>query len=195
MLRLVSGDGTNRLSAGLLEELAGRIEAAGGAGGVIITGNARYFSVGADLGEIGELSGFRAWLFSRRGQQALDRIAASRVPVVAAMDGFCMGGGFDLALACHARVCTGRACFGHRGAALGLVTGWGGTQRLPRLVGPARALELFLTAAVWDANEAMAAGLVREIAASGDLLARAAGLARRLASRAVETSPRPHHPC
>jgi len=85
--------------------------------------------------------------------------------VVAAVEGHCMGGGLDLALACHRRIAGSHAVFGHRGAALGLITGWGGTQRLPRLVGKGRALELFIAAEKITAVRAFEMGLVDAIAA------------------------------
>ena len=85
-------------------------------------------------------------------------------PVTAAIHGHCFGGGFDLALACHHRIAAPNAVFGHRGAALGLITGWGGTQRLPRLVGKAKALEIFLTAEKITAQQALSIGLIDAIA-------------------------------
>jgi enoyl-CoA hydratase/carnithine racemase len=85
-------------------------------------------------------------------------------PVFAAVSGYCMGGGLDLALACHHRIASPHAVFGHRGAALGLITGWGGTQRLPRLVGKGRALEMFVAAEKIMAPQALRIGLVDAIA-------------------------------
>ena len=92
---------------------------------------------------------------------ALDRFPA---PVAAAVYGYCMGGGLDLALACDYRIAHPHAIFGHRGAALGLITGWGGTQRLPRLVGKGRALEMFAAAEKVTAAQALRIGLVDQIA-------------------------------
>jgi enoyl-CoA hydratase/carnithine racemase len=86
------------------------------------------------------------------------------VPVIAAIRGYCMGGAMDLVLACHYRIASPDAVFGHRGASLGLITGWGGTQRLPRLIGTARALQMFLLAEMVNAEEAKRIGLVDEIA-------------------------------
>ncbi len=85
-------------------------------------------------------------------------------PVYAAVSGYCMGGGLDLALACHCRIATPNAIFGHRGAALGLITGWGGTQRLPRLISKGRALEIFVTAEKINAQRALEIGLIDAIA-------------------------------
>ena len=93
--------------------------------------------------------------------QAIDQFP---VPVIAAIRGYCMGGGMDLALACHYRIAAPNAVFGHRGASLGVMTGWGGTQRLPRLIGKARAMQMFLMAELVKADEALKIGLVDKIA-------------------------------
>jgi enoyl-CoA hydratase len=90
----------------------------------------------------------------------VDRFPA---PVIAAIQGYCMGGGMDLALACDYRIAAPNAVFGHRGASLGLITGWGGTQRLARLIGKPRALQMFLLAEMVGAEEARRIGLVDEV--------------------------------
>ena len=161
LLRLVSADGTNRLTRACVLDLTdalrerSRLERP-----LVITGNESFFSAGADLGEIAQLSGVDAYQFSKMGQELMDVVAQFPAPVYAAVNGYCMGGGFDLALACDRRIASANAVFGHRGAALGLITGWGGTQRLPRLIGKARALELFVTAEKIDATAALRLGLV-----------------------------------
>jgi enoyl-CoA hydratase/carnithine racemase len=101
--------------------------------------------------------------FAERGQNLFQRISEARQLTIAAVNGFCMGGGLDLALACRVRVASPGAVFAHPGARLGIITGWGGTQRLPRLVGPARALEMFATGRRLDASEALAFGLVSHL--------------------------------
>jgi len=165
ILRLTSPDGTNRLTRACvvaltraMEELTARPSP------LIIAGNRQFFSVGADLNEIAALTGPDAYEFSVMGQALMNSIANSPVPVVAAVEGHCMGGGLDLALACHRRVAAPHAVFGHRGSALGLMTGWGGTQRLPRLIGRGRALELFIAAEKISAARALETGLVDAIA-------------------------------
>jgi enoyl-CoA hydratase/carnithine racemase len=161
LLRLVSADGTNRLTRACVLDLTdalrerSRLERP-----LVITGNESFFSAGADLGEIAQLSAADAYQFSKMGQKLMEVIAQFPAPVYAAVNGYCMGGGFDLALACDRRIASANAVFGHRGAALGLITGWGGTQRLPRLIGKARALELFVTAEKIDATAALRFGLV-----------------------------------
>jgi len=100
------------------------------------------------------------------------------VPIVAAIHGYCIGGGFDLALACHARIAAPDAVFAHPGGSLGILTGRGGTQRLTRLTGCARALEMLTTACKLDAHEALAAGLIRQMVP--ELLAAANGVVWRV---------------
>ena len=97
------------------------------------------------------------------GQRLMTAVASFPAPTIAVIQGYCMGGGLDLALACDRRIASTHALFGHRGAALGLITGWGGTQRLPRLVGKARALQMFLAAEKLHAPQALRAGLVDAI--------------------------------
>jgi enoyl-CoA hydratase/carnithine racemase len=131
---------------------------------LIIRGNARFFSVGADLTEIAALTGAEGYEFARAGQELMAAIEGFPAPVYAAVEGHCMGGGLDLALACHLRIASPAAVFGHRGAALGLMTGWGGTQRLSRVVGKAKALELFLAAERVTGAQALEIGLVDAMA-------------------------------
>lgn len=131
---------------------------------LIITGNNHFFSAGADLNEIAALTGDEAYEFSAMGQALMNAIANFPAPTYAAVLGYCMGGGLDLALACRYRIAHPHAVFGHRGAALGLITGWGGTQRLPRLVGKARALGMFLAAEKVHAAKALEIRLVDKIA-------------------------------
>jgi len=130
----------------------------------IVTGNRRFFSAGADLEEIAALSGPGAYEFSGVGQRLMNAIEGFPAPVYAAISGYCMGGGLDLALACHRRIASPGAILGHRGAALGLITGWGGTQRLPRLVGKAKALEMFVAAEKVPAHAALRIGLIDAVA-------------------------------
>ena len=161
ILRLQSEGGTNRLTRASVLALTETLqELSHSPRPLIITGNERFFSAGADLAEIAELSGPSAYEFSKMGQQLMQTIADFPAPVYAAISGYCMGGGLDLALACHCRIASPHAIFGHRGAALGLITGWGGTQRLPRLIGKARALEMFIAAEKVSAIRALEIRLV-----------------------------------
>ncbi len=127
---------------------------------LVITGNAKFFSAGAELEKIAALDGPSAYEFSKIGQALMLAVERFPAPVFAAVSGYCMGGGLDLALACHRRIASPHAVFGHRGAALGLITGWGGTQRLPRIVGKGIALEIFVAAEKISAQRALSIGLV-----------------------------------
>ena len=166
VLRLVSEDGTNRLTSARVQALTAVVQelALRPLSRLIITGNAHFFSAGADLNEIAALNGPQALRFARMGQRLMNAVAAFPALTVAAIQGYCMGGGLDLALACNRRIVGPHALFGHRGAALGLVTGWGGTQRLPRLIGKARALQMFLAAEKVSAKRAAEIGLADALA-------------------------------
>ena len=162
LLTLASPDGTNRLTASKVVALTREIQTLSQrvpALALIIAGDP-VFSAGADLNEIMRLDGPSALGFAMMGQELMNTITHSPTPVYAAIKGYCMGGGLDLALACHHRIASPHAVFGHRGAALGLITGWGGTQRLPRLLGKGRALQMFITAEKLHATEALRVGLI-----------------------------------
>ncbi len=161
LLRLHSEDGTNRLTRRCVVALLETMNLLSQhALPVIITGNSRFFSVGAELKEIAALHGPNAYEFARLGQTLMASVENFPAPVTAAVRGYCMGGGLDLALACRSRIASPHAVFGHRGAALGLITGWGGTQRLPRIVGKGRALEMFVAAEKIHAGRALEIGLI-----------------------------------
>jgi enoyl-CoA hydratase/carnithine racemase len=165
VLRLQSEDGTNRLTRDCVLSLTDTVsQLAQENKPLVVTGNDRFFSAGADLGEICALNGPAAYEFSKMGQALMSTIDQFPAPVYAAISGYCMGGGLDLALACRYRIASPHAVFGHRGAALGLITGWGGTQRLPRLIGKGRALEMFAAAEKITAAHAFRMGLVDAIA-------------------------------
>jgi enoyl-CoA hydratase/carnithine racemase len=165
VMRLQSGGGMNRLSQACVLALTEAFRTlARELGPLIVTGNQRFFSVGADLKEIAALTAPEAYEFSRIGQTLMNAVEKFPSPVYAAISGYCMGGGLDLALACHQRIASPDAILGHRGAALGLITGWGGTQRLTRLVGRTKALEMFVAAAKVHSGDALRYGLVDAVA-------------------------------
>jgi enoyl-CoA hydratase len=137
---------------------------------VVISASSRSFATGASLEEVASLEGVAAQEFAQTGQLLFDQIEHFPLPVVAAIRGYCLGGGLDLALACQARVATYDASLGHPGASLGVVTGWGGTQRLTRLIGRAAATHIMLTAERIPASQALTLGLVDELVPSHDLL-------------------------
>jgi enoyl-CoA hydratase len=178
-LTLDGGDGLPRLTRSVLAELGSQIERLSATSefvGCVITGSERAFAVGADVKELAQLSPAEAFGFSREGQRVFRVIEKSPRPVVAAIRGYCMGGGLDLALACLARIASPDAVFAHPGGALGILTGWGGTQRLTRLIGRARALEMLTTGRAVDAHEALEWGLVSKTRNGTDLLPMAARL-------------------
>lgn len=160
-IRLTSADGTNRLTfrfiLSLTEVFLSMLD---DAKPLILTGGEKFFSAGADLSEIQSLSASAAFDFAKAGQRLMTAIARFPAPVYAAIRGYCMGGGLDLALACHRRIAAPNAVFGHRGAVLGLVTGWGGTQRLPDVVGKSTALAMFVAAEKIDARQALRIGMI-----------------------------------
>ena len=131
---------------------------------VIFTGTNDVFASGANIRELAQLDAEAALEFSRFGQDLFQTIADARRVTIAAINGYCIGGGLDLALACDIRVASKSAVFSHPGAKLGIITGWGGTQRLPRIIGRARALEFFATARRYSSAEALEIGLVTELA-------------------------------
>jgi len=130
---------------------------------IIFTGTDDVFASGADIRELAELDPRSARVFAERGQKLFQRIAEAPQLTVAAINGYCMGGALDLSLACDVRMASSRAVFAHPGSQLGIITGWGGTQRLPRLIGRTRTLELFMTARRFNAEEALQMGLVSAI--------------------------------
>lgn len=130
---------------------------------IVFTGSGGAFASGANLNEVANLNSETAREFGLRGQNLLRKIYLSEKKTIAAIDGFCMGGALDLALSCQNRIASARSVFAHPGASLGIITGWGGTQLLPRLIGKKQAFEMFLTAKKVSAVEALAIGLLDEI--------------------------------
>jgi enoyl-CoA hydratase len=153
---------------------------------LVLTGSGeKAFVAGADIAEFQGLSAGQAEALSRRGQQLFDAIEGSPIPVIAAVNGFALGGGCELAMACHLRIASANARFGQPEVKLGLIPGYGGTQRLPRLVGRGRALELLLTGAMIDAATAHAWGLVNRVVEPGELR----GAAQAMVGAILQVSP------
>lgn len=130
---------------------------------IIFTGSGNTFASGANLNEVSELTEDTAKEFGLRGQNLMQKIYHSQKQTIAAIDGFCMGGALDLALSCKIRIASPKSVFAHPGAKLGIITGWGGTQLLPRLVGKKKAFEILLMAKKVSADEALKIGLIDEI--------------------------------
>ncbi len=139
-------------------------------GGVILTGAGRAFVAGADIGELQSQDVLGARARSTAGQDVFRRFETSPKPVIAAVNGFALGGGCELAMACHFRIASESAKFGQPEVKLGIVPGYGGTQRLPRLIGRGRAMQLLLTGDMIDAAEAYRLGLVNSVVPADELM-------------------------
>ena len=149
--------------------------------GVILTGaGEKAFVAGADIGELSTQRPVDGKETSLRGQRVLDRIEGLGKPVIAAVNGFALGGGCEIALACHVRVASENARLGTPEVKLGIMCGYGGSQRLPRLVGKGRALEILLTGEMVDAQEALRIGLVNRVVPKDALLAESEALLRKM---------------
>jgi enoyl-CoA hydratase len=138
--------------------------------GLIVTGAGRAFVAGADISELSSQTPTIAKARARGGQDVFRRFETSPKPVIAAVNGFALGGGCELALACHIRIASEKAKFGQPEVKLGTCPGYGGTQRLSRLIGKGRAIQLITTAEVIDAQEAWRLGLVNKVVAPEDLM-------------------------
>ena len=150
---------------------------------VILTGaGEKAFAAGTDIGELSALGAAGGKAFSEEGQSVFDAIANLGKPVIAAVNGYALGGGCELALACHIRIASSTARFGQPEVNLGIIPGYGGTQRLARLLGRGKALDMILTGVQVDAAEALACGLVSRVFPPGELLDRARGMAALIAS-------------
>ena len=153
--------------------------------GVILTGAGdKAFIAGADISELSHASAIDAERSSRYGQELLDLVENLGKPVIAAINGFALGGGCETAMACTIRIAVERAKFGQPEVKLGLLPGGGGTQRLPRLVGKGRALQLILSGETISAQEAWRIGLVNEVVPAADLITRAEAILKMIASNA-----------
>lgn len=169
-------DKLNALNDRVITELGDAIDALrgdGDVGGIILTGAGRAFVAGADISELEKHGAVSAKTLAQRGQDVFRRFETSPKPVIAAVNGFALGGGCELAMACHFRLASEFAKFGQPEVKLGLLPGYGGTQRLPRLVGKGRALQLLLTGEIIDAQEAFRIGLANRVVPGDELLATA----------------------
>ena len=177
----------NALSSHVLAELGAAVDGAEkdpAVGAIVITGaGEKAFVAGADILELNTLDPEGGKRFSESGQRVFDRIEACGKLVIAAVNGFCLGGGCELAMACHVRIAVETAKFGQPEVNLGLIPGAGGTQRLPRLVGKGRALELILSGDTIDAAEALRIGLVNKVAGTGGLAEAVEKLARKVIAK------------
>lgn len=178
----------NALNAATLAELAqavAQVAADGGARALLVTGAGdKAFVAGADISEMQALTADQARAFSEQGMRVMHALEALPVPVIALVQGYALGGGCELAMACDWIIAAERAVFGQPEVNLGIPPGFGGTQRLARLVGRARALELVTTARQVKAEEALAIGLVTEVVPGAALRERGMAVARSIAAKA-----------
>lgn len=177
----------NALSMELIDELKKFLDAIEGDEELrvlILTGaGEKAFVAGADIQELADRDAETGQRISKERQEIFARIENLRIPVIASVNGYALGGGLELALACSIRVCSENALFGAPEVKLGIIPGDGGTQRLPRLVGPGRAMEMILTGDPIDAREALRIGLVNRIFPLESLMEKAMELAQTIASR------------
>jgi len=166
-------DKLNALNDALMAELGAAIDEAiarDDVGGLLLTGAGRAFVAGADIGEMVDEGALAMKARAERGQRTFRRFETSPKPTIAAVNGFALGGGCELAMACHIRIASEAAKFGQPEVKLGIVPGYGGTQRLPRLVGKGRALQLLMTGEIIDATEAYRIGLVNRVVPAAELI-------------------------
>jgi len=154
---------------------------------IVITGAGQFaFVAGADVNEIARIkTPAEAKAVLLKGQALFNKIEASHKPVIAAINAVCLGGGNELAMACHIRIASTNARFGQPEINLGIIPGWGGTQRLPRTIGKGKAFELLLTGDMFNAQEAYRIGLVNQVVPAGQVVKAAQGLAKKIVSRSA----------
>ena len=181
-------DKLNALNAAVMGELDAaltELEADPAVRGLILTGTGeKAFVAGADIGELAKATPIEAREVGLKGQRVLDRLERFRGPVIAAVNGFALGGGCELALACHLRIASENARFGTPEVRLGLMCGYGGTQRLPRLVGRGRALEILLSGEMVSADEAFRIGLVNRVVPKDALMTETIALMKKMLANA-----------
>jgi len=177
----------NALNEAVLEDLSdifGRIEADDSIGVVILTGEGRAFVAGADIAAMKEMSAIEGRSFMLKGQAVMQKIETLSKPVIAAVNGFALGGGCELAMSCDFRFASEKAKFGQPEVNLGIIPGFGGTQRLPRLVGKGMAKMLIFSAEMIGAEEAKSLGLVEKVFPAEELLAETEKFAEIILSKA-----------
>jgi enoyl-CoA hydratase len=180
-------DKLNALNAATISELGDAIDEVrrrDEIGAAILTGAGRAFVAGADISELAAQTPMQAKQRALRGQHVFRSFETSPKPIVAAVNGFALGGGCELAMACHIRIASEAAKFGQPEVKLGICPGYGGTQRLPRLVGMGRALQLLMTGEIIDATEAYRIGLVNRVVPAAELLGTADALLRQMLANA-----------
>lgn len=182
LLTLSRPDALNALNNAMIDEIGDAVEALDAddrVGAIVIAGSQRAFAAGADIKEMAGLGFVEAYLNNQAA--GLERVAAVRKPVIAAVAGYCLGGGNELALMCDIIIAADTAKFGQPEITLGIIPGIGGTQRLARYVGKAKAMDLIMTGRMMDAAEAESSGLVARVVPADDLMEQALAAAGRIA--------------
>ncbi|RNB57006.1 enoyl-CoA hydratase [Brevibacillus gelatini] len=186
----ISNPPANALSRAVLDELSellNQLENNAEVKAIVLTGEGRFFIAGADIKEFTQLAPAEAEAMSRSGQALFDRLESFPKPIIAAINGACLGGGLELAMACHIRFAAVEAKLGLPELNLGLIPGYGGTQRLPRLVGRGKATQLILTSEMIGGEEALRIGLVEAVYPAEQLLAEAKKLACAITQKSAVT--------
>jgi enoyl-CoA hydratase len=176
-------DKLNALNDATIAELGSAIDevrSSDDIGGLIVTGSGRAFVAGADISELASQTPTIAKARAQKGQQIFRKFETSPKPVIAAVNGFALGGGCELALACHIRIASDKAKFGQPEVKLGTCPGYGGTQRLSRIVGKGRAIQIITTAEMIDAAEAYRIGLVNKVVPGEELIAAATDMMKQI---------------
>ena len=180
----------NAMNSDMLSELTKamvKVKSDDKTGVIIITGEGdKAFIAGADIKAMQQMNAKEAFEYGKAGQQLTMMIETSSKPVIAAVNGFALGGGCELALACHMRIVSENASFGQPEVKLGLLPGWGGTQRLPKIVGVGKAIELITTGKIINAEESYRIGLANKICPQNQLMSES----RKLASSILKNGPR-----
>jgi len=188
LLTINRPEGLNALNTAVLKELSDALDALAEDSDLrvlVVTGAGdRAFVAGADIGEMAELTREEAVSFARAGHETMEKLSSFPVPTIAAVNGFALGGGFELALACDLIIASAKARFAFPETGLGITPGFGGTQRLARLVGPMVACDLIFTGRRLNAEQALALGVVTEIADPESLLERVLEIAHAIAEKA-----------
>lgn len=166
-----------------MDEMISHISANKEVRAMIITGEGKAFAAGADISEMSNMSSEQGTAFSKKGQAVFYRFGKMEIPVIAAVNGFALGGGCELAMSCDIRIASTFAKFGQPEVNLGLIPGYAGTQRLPRFIGLSNALYLLMTADVINAEEAYRLGLVQKVVEPEKLIEEAINVANKIASK------------
>jgi len=178
--------GLNAISSELIDDLGAAldaVEADGGVRAIILTGSGKAFAAGADIAEMADYGKEQAWAFSTRGQRTFARMEKLPIPVLAAVNGFALGGGCELAMCCDVIYASDRAKFGQPEVNLAVTPGFGGTQRLQRLVGTMMARELIFTGRIFGAEEAVRLGLAARVIPGDELLPTVRQIAADIATK------------